>query len=70
MAARGLDMIVDLVINTEPPTTASGWVDTETYVHRSGRTGRAGRKVRLDLLPCSRTVDVLFASQPYLYSAT
>ncbi len=46
MAARGLDMIVDLVINTEPPTTASGRVDTETYVHRSGRTGRAGRKVR------------------------
>ncbi len=54
VAARGLDMIVDLVINTEPPTTASGRVDTETYVHRSGRTGRAGRKVRLDLLRCSR----------------
>ncbi|CAN0044441.1 unnamed protein product, partial [Phaeothamnion confervicola] len=44
VAARGLDMIVDLVINAEPPTTASGRVDTETYVHRSGRTGRAGRK--------------------------
>ena len=34
VAARGLDMVVDLVINTEPPTTASGRVDTETYVHR------------------------------------
>jgi ATP-dependent RNA helicase DDX21 len=44
VAARGLDMIVDVVINAEPPTTASGRVDTETYVHRSGRTGRAGRK--------------------------
>lgn len=44
VAARGLDMIVDLVLNAEPPTHQSGRVDTESYVHRSGRTGRAGRK--------------------------
>jgi ATP-dependent RNA helicase DDX21 len=44
VAARGLDMTVDLVIQTKPPVTASGRTDTETYVHRSGRTGRAGRK--------------------------
>lgn len=44
VAARGLDMTVDLVIQNKPPVTASGRTDTETYVHRSGRTGRAGRK--------------------------
>jgi ATP-dependent RNA helicase DDX21 len=44
VAARGLDMTVDLVIQTKPPVTASGRTDFETYVHRSGRTGRAGRK--------------------------
>ncbi|CAD7947515.1 unnamed protein product [Amoebophrya sp. A120] len=37
VAARGLDVpCVDLVINTRPPQ------DVESYVHRSGRTGRAG----------------------------
>ena len=38
VCARGVDIPeVDLVINCEPPT------DVDTYVHRSGRTGRAGR---------------------------
>ena len=46
VAARGLDVDgVDLVIQTQPPAkNFSGRADTETYVHRSGRTGRAGRK--------------------------
>ena len=44
VAARGLDMTVDLVVQNKPPVTASGRTDVETYVHRSGRTGRAGRK--------------------------
>lgn len=39
VAARGLDIAgVDLVVHTGPPG------DHDTYVHRSGRTGRAGRK--------------------------
>ncbi len=39
VAARGLDVNrLDLVINYDIPT------DTESYVHRIGRTGRAGRK--------------------------
>lgn len=39
VAARGLDIPeVDLVIQLSPPNVA------ETYIHRSGRTGRAGKK--------------------------
>jgi len=39
VAARGIDIQnVDLVIQFDPPT------DPDTYVHRSGRTGRAGKK--------------------------
>jgi len=38
VAARGLDIAgVDLVVHTGPPS------DSDTFVHRSGRTGRAGR---------------------------
>ena len=37
-------MQITLVINCEPPSTNSGRADVETYIHRSGRTGRAGRK--------------------------
>lgn len=44
VAARGLDMVVDLVIQTQPPIRKSGHIDIDTYVHRSGRTGRAGKK--------------------------
>lgn len=39
VAARGIDIQdVDLVIQFDPPR------DADTYVHRSGRTGRAGNK--------------------------
>jgi len=37
--ARGIDLPdLDLVIQVEPPQ------DVESYVHRSGRTGRVGRE--------------------------
>jgi hypothetical protein len=39
VAARGLDIAdVTMVVHFDPP------IDGETYVHRSGRTGRAGQK--------------------------
>ena len=39
VAARGLDVKdIELVVNLEPPK------DVETYIHRSGRTARAGAK--------------------------
>ncbi|CAN0067647.1 unnamed protein product, partial [Phaeothamnion confervicola] len=39
VAARGIDIAdVDLVVQYRPPP------DPDTYVHRSGRTGRAGRE--------------------------
>ena len=46
VAARGLDIKgVDLVIQCQPPAgRMSGRADADTYVHRSGRTGRAGAK--------------------------
>lgn len=41
VAARGLDIAdVTSVLHFDPP------IDAETYVHRSGRTGRAGQKGR------------------------
>ncbi len=56
VAARGLDIPeVGTVIHTAPP------IDSETYTHRSGRTGRAGLKGRSVLLaPAHRQRKVEF----------
>lgn len=41
VAARGLHINnVDLVINLEPPSLRSGRADVDSYIHRSGRTGK------------------------------
>jgi superfamily II DNA/RNA helicase len=54
VAARGIDVNgISHVINFDPPN------DSETYVHRIGRTGRAGRKgVGITLLSADQHVDV------------
>jgi len=60
VAARGLDLPqLDLVIHADLPT------NKETMLHRSGRTGRAGRKgVSVLLVPFARRrrAELLFAS--------
>ena len=49
VAARGLDISdVDMVVNYDIP------FDAETYVHRIGRTGRAGQARRVSPYPSSR----------------
>jgi ATP-dependent RNA helicase DDX19/DBP5 len=43
--ARGIDVInTSLVINYDLPLLYGGIPDTETYLHRIGRTGRFGRQ--------------------------
>lgn len=54
VAARGLDIEhIDLVIQLKPTT------DVETYIHRSGRTGRAGRSGVCCLLYTDRMIGRL-----------
>lgn len=52
VAARGLDVEnIDLVIQLKPP------LEAEAYIHRSGRTGRAGRKGTCMVLYSQRQRD-------------
>ena len=54
VAARGLDVDrIDLVINYDMP------FDTETYIHRVGRTGRAGRSGEAILFAAPREKRML-----------
>lgn len=59
VAARGLDIPdVGMVLHTDVP------FDAESYTHRSGRTGRAGKKGRSVLLstpPGQRKLDMLLS---------
>ncbi|HVK61503.1 MAG TPA: DEAD/DEAH box helicase [Bdellovibrionales bacterium] len=61
VAARGLDIKgVDMVVNYELPD------DPENYVHRIGRTGRAGEKGIAFSLVSDRDVDALTRVEQYL----
>ncbi|MCB0389800.1 MAG: DEAD/DEAH box helicase [Bdellovibrionales bacterium] len=61
VAARGLDVKgVDMVINYELPD------DPENYVHRIGRTGRAGEKGIAFSLACDRDVDALARIEKFI----
>lgn len=61
VAARGLDIKgVDMVVNFELPD------DPENYVHRIGRTGRAGAKGIAFSLVSDRDVDALSRVEEYL----
>lgn len=61
VAARGLDVEgVDVVINYELPD------DAENYVHRIGRTGRAGAKGKAFSLASEKDVTALDRIQDYL----
>ncbi len=61
VAARGLDIKgVDLVVNYELPD------DPEGYVHRIGRTGRAGTLGKAVALVSDRDVDALQRIETYL----
>ena len=54
VAARGLDIPnVDLVIQIEPPK------DTESYIHRSGRTARAGKSGTCITFYQKRTLELI-----------
>jgi ATP-dependent RNA helicase RhlB len=63
VAARGLDIeALDLVINYDVPE------DAESYVHRIGRTARAGKAGKAITLACEKFVYGLYAIEKYLGS--
>jgi len=63
VAARGLDIeALDLVVNYDVPE------DAESYVHRIGRTARAGKAGKAITLACEKFVYGLYSIEKYLGS--
>jgi ATP-dependent RNA helicase RhlB len=63
VAARGLDIqALELVINYDVPE------DAESYVHRIGRTARAGKAGKAITLACEKFVYGLYSIEKYLGS--
>jgi ATP-dependent RNA helicase RhlB len=61
VAARGLDIeALELVVNYDVPE------DAESYVHRIGRTARAGKAGKAITLACEKFVYGLYAIEKYL----
>lgn len=65
--ARGVDVdTVGLVINYEVPVDRNKNPDTETYLHRIGRTGRFGRKgTAINLVDDDASISVLAAIEQH-----
>ncbi len=62
VAARGLDIdALDMVINYDVP------LDTESYVHRIGRTARAGKSGKAVTLACEKFVYGLPAIEEFIH---
>ena len=62
VAARGLDIdALDMVVNYDVP------VDTESYVHRIGRTARAGKSGKAVTLACEKFVYGLPAIEEFIH---
>ena len=63
VAARGLDVeALELVVNYDVPE------DAESYVHRIGRTARAGKAGKAITLACEKFVYGLYSIEKYLGS--
>ncbi len=62
VAARGLDIdALDMVVNYDVP------LDTESYVHRIGRTARAGKSGKAVTLACEKFVYSLPAIEEFIH---
>lgn len=62
VAARGLDIdALDMVVNYDVP------LDTESYVHRIGRTARAGKSGKAVTLACEKFVYGLPAIEDFIH---